>query len=324
MPGTVPLPGPAAMSPAPPHDQDPMADAFEKLAWDDLRVVRAIAETRTLPAAAAKLGVNHSTVFRRLRQIEEQLGIVLFERHRTGYVPTAAGEEIVALAGRLDEEITAVTRRLAGRGNSPAGELRVTTSDSLLVHLLTPLFARFRQACPDMCLDVVLTNQALNLSKRDADVAIRATGHPPENLVGRRLARIAWALYGRAIDFPIPLEGEPDLHGRVWVSLGDDLATVHAVRRVRAQVAPERIVYKVNTVLGAAEAVQAGIGIGYLPCFIADTMPTLTRLAPPDPALADDLWLLTHPDLRHAPRVRVFSDFLAREIGRWRRLLEGA
>src|SRR5690606_22776516 len=138
------------------------------------------------------------------------------------------------------------------------------------------------------------------------------------------LARIAWALYGRAADFPIPLaEGEPDLHGRDWVSLGDDLATVHAVRRVRAQVAPERIVYRVNTVLGAAEAVQAGIGIGYLPCFIADTMPALARLAPPDPALADDLWLLTHPDLRHAPRVRAFSDFLAREIGRWRRLIEG-
>ncbi|WP_159714046.1 LysR family transcriptional regulator [Geminicoccus flavidas] len=300
-----------------------MADTFETLAWDDLRLIRAVAAAQGLPAAAAKLSVNHSTVFRRLQRIEQQLGIILFERHRTGYVPTAAGEEIVALAGRLDEEITAVTRRLAGRGNSPAGELRVTTSDGLLVHLLTPLFARFRQACPDMCLDVVLTNQALNLSKRDADVAIRATRHPPENLVGRRMATIAWALYGRA-DLPVAAgPSEPDLAGRDWVSLGDDLTALEAARRVRARVAPERVVYKVSTVLGAAEAVQAGIGIGYLPCFIADTMPALARLAPPDPALADDLWLLTHPDLRHAPRVRAFSDFLAREIGRWRRLIEG-
>ncbi|WP_027133124.1 LysR family transcriptional regulator [Geminicoccus roseus] len=300
-----------------------MAEAFDRLAWDDLRLIQAVAEARGLPAAAAKIGVNHSTVFRRLRQIEELLGIALFERHRTGYVPTSAGEEIVALAGRLDEEITTVTRRLAGRGSAPAGELRVTTNDSLLVYLLTALFARFREACPDVRLDVVLTNQALNLSKRDADVAIRATDHPPENLVGRRLARIAWALYGRSEDFLATPEGGVDeLYRRHWVSLGDDLAALQVVRQVRERVPAERIAYKVNTVLGLAEAVQAGIGIGHLPCFIADPMPGLVRLAPPEPALAADLWLLTHPDLRQVPRIRVFSDFMAAEIGKRRRLIE--
>src|SRR3546814_11625025 len=90
--------------------------------------------------------------------------------------------------------ITAVTRKLAGRELQPAGELRVTTNDSLLVHLLTPHFAGFRRQCPDVRLDIVLSNQPLNLSKRDADVAIRATDAPPDNLVGRRIARIAWGL----------------------------------------------------------------------------------------------------------------------------------
>jgi DNA-binding transcriptional LysR family regulator len=315
---------PAALPSAPLCFGMAMAEPFERLAWDDLRLIQAVAQARGLPAAAAKIGVNHSTVFRRLRQIEELLGMALFERHRTGYVPTTAGEDIVALAERLDEEITAVTRRLAGRGAGPAGELRVTTSDSLLVHLLTPLFARFRAACPDVRLDIVLTNQALNLSKRDADVAIRATERPPENLVGRRLARIGWALYGRAVDFPAPSDGASDLYRRPWVSLGDDLAGLPTVRHVRKHVPPEQQVYKVNTVLGLAGAVEAGIGIGHLPCFIAGSMPSLVRLEEPDPAFADDLWLLTHPDLRHAPRVRVFSDFIAAEIARRRRLIEGS
>src|SRR5829696_4277791 len=181
-----------------------MADALRNLAWDDFRLVKAIADARGLAGAAERLGVNHSTMFRHLGQIEDALGVALFERHRTGYALTTAGEEMVALAERMDEDETAFTRKLAGRELSPAGELRVTTSDSLLVHLLTPLLARFRGQCPDVQLDIILGNQALNLSKRDADVAIRASDSPPETLVGRRVARIAWALYGRAADFRGP------------------------------------------------------------------------------------------------------------------------
>src|ERR671920_320232 len=146
---------------------------------------------------------------------------------------------------------------------SPAGELRVTTNDTLLTHLLTPLFARFCQRCPDVRLDVVLSNQALNLSKRDADVAIRATDTPPETLVGRRVATIAWAVYGRAADFPDGAGTDPaSLVARPWVALGDNLATLKAARYVRDRVPPELIAYRVNTVLGLAEAVEAGMGVG--------------------------------------------------------------
>ena len=224
-------------------------------------------------------------MFRRLGQIENALGIKLFERHRTGYVLTAAGEEMVALADRLDDDITAFTRKLAGSEMVPAGELRVTTNNSLLVHLLTPLFARLpAQICPDIRLDLVLSNQPLNLSQRDADVAIRATDKPPETLVGRRVARIAWALYGRSERFPrsgAAVSRRRCSSGR-WISLGDTFGTCKVVRYAREHVAPERIVYKVNTVLGLAEAVEAGLGIGHLPCFIADKRPGLRRLSPVD------------------------------------------
>ena len=294
------------------------------LAWDDFKLVRLIAEAKGLAGAAERLGVNHSTVFRRLGQLEEALGTKLFERHRTGYALTPAGEEMAALAERMDEDVVGFARKLAGQALSPAGELRVTTNDTLLVHLLTPLFARFCEQCPDVRLDIVLSNQALNLSKRDADVAIRATDNPPETLVGRRAATIAWALYGRAADFPTPDTVDlVSLYERPWVVLGDNLAILKAARFVRDRVAPERIVYKVNTVLGLTEAVEAGIGVGPLPCFIADARPALVRLSPPNPDFSTGLWLLTHPDLRHSARVRVFLDFLAAEIAKQRKYLEG-
>lgn len=301
------------------------AEPFGTLAWDEFRLVKAVADARGLPAAAAALGLDPSTVFRRLKQIETALGTPLFERHRTGYTLTPAGEEVAALADRLADDITTVTRRIVGRELTPAGELRVTTNDSLLVHLLTPLFARFALACPDIRLEVILGNQALNLSKRDADVAIRATDQPPDTLVGRRAARITWALYGRAADYPEPdgIRLDDLLAAARWISLGDTLAGLKAVKFVTSRVAPERIVYRVNSVLGLGEAVEAGLGIGHLPCFIGDARPSLTRLGPPTPEFGTDLWLLTHPDLRHSPRVRLFLDFLAEEIARRRDFIEG-
>lgn len=301
-----------------------MPNAASSIAWDDFRLIKAIAEARSLPAAAELVGLNHSTVFRRLGQIEESIGTRLFERHRSGYVPTPAGEEMAALAERLETDIAGFTRRLAGREIQPAGELRVTTNDTLLVELLTPLFATFMRQCPEIRLDVLLGNQALNLSKRDADVAIRATDSPPENLIGRRAARIGWALYGRSSDFPgAGVPAEESLRDRPWISLGDQFGAFKVVQHVQKTVAPEKVVYKINTVLGLTEAVEAGIGIGYLPCFIADKRPALRRLGPPQAGYAADLWLLTHPDLRQSPRVRLFLDFMAAELARLRPLMEG-
>ncbi len=305
-------------------DDDKMTPTPKKLSWDDFRLIKAIADQRALPAAAAALDLNHSTVFRRLGQIEDALGLKLFERHRSGYVATPAGDEMSRLAERVDEDITTFSRRLAGQEIKPAGELRVTTNDSLLVDMLTPVFAGFLARCPDIRLDILLSNQAMNLAKRDADVAIRATDDPPDTLVGRRAARIAWALYGRASDFPGTETIEPAAtRERNWVSLGEHFAAMKTVRYINQHVAPERIVYRVNSVLGLSEAVEAGIGIGFLPCFISDTKPGLTRLAAPEPAFSADLWLLTHPDLRHSPRVRLFLDYMATELGRMKPLIEG-
>src|SRR5215210_7488503 len=128
-----------------------------KLAWDDFRLVREIAGARGLAGAAERLDVNHSTVFRRLGRLEEALGLKLFERHRTGYDLTPAGEEMAALAERMDDDVASFARKVAGQALTPAGELRVTTNDTLLLHFLTPLFARFRRQCHNLRLDLVLS-----------------------------------------------------------------------------------------------------------------------------------------------------------------------
>lgn len=297
-----------------------------KLAWDDFRLIKAIADAGGLTGAAAALGVNHSTVFRRLGQIEEQLGHALFERRKTGYVATSAGEEMTTLASRIDDDVTAFGRRLAGRDLAPSGDLRVTTTDTLYLHVLLPIFAAFRAAHPLIRLDVVMASQTLNLSRRDADVAIRASDSPGETLVGRRLANLNWAVYARADAPATQAEAhEPKLlFKRDWVALGDPLGYVKAARYVRDHVPAERIALRSSAVLGLTEAVEHGIGIGPLPCFIADQRPGLVRLLPPDPDFSTGLWILTHPDIRHAPRVRAFMDFVGGELAKRKAVIEGA
>lgn len=301
-----------------------MATTSNALNWDDFRIIAVIAETQSLPGAAATLQIDHSTVFRRLNQIEATLGVKLFVRSRAGYAPTAAGEEIIAIATKLDEEITGLARRLKGREPEPSGELRLTTNDSLLIYLLTPMLARFRQKYPRIRVDVVVGNRALNLTKRDSDVAIRATDHPPETLVGRRLARINWGLYGRKTDFSgDDVVASADIADRDWVGLGESLAGIAAVRHLREAVAPERVALRIDTVLGLSEAIEAGLGIGHLPCFVGDSRAGLRRLGSRIEAFSTDLWLLTHEDLRHAARIRAFLDHMAEEIAACRGLIEG-
>lgn len=301
------------------------------LAWDDIRLVAAIAAAGTLPAAATRLGLDHSTVFRRLRRIDDALGTPAFERGRAGYNPTEAGAEIAALAARIEEDRDAVLRRVAGRAPSPAGEVRIATSDALLSGLLLPLLAEFGTACPDVRLDLVTGNTALNLSRRDADVAIRASNSPPDTLVGRRVARIAWAPYAATPPGAAPAHDALTADDAAlfaadapWVGFGDALSGLSAAAHLRAHLPDERrIAARFDTVGGLVAGVEAGLGRGLLPCFAAARRPALARLATPIDALATDLWLLTHPDLRQVPRVRVLLDFLAERLAALRPAIEG-
>jgi DNA-binding transcriptional LysR family regulator len=285
--------------------------------------VKAIGETGSLAAAAAATGINQSTVFRRLGQIEQSLGARLFDRRRTGYELSAAGAEVFALAQRVELDIVSVSSRLEGLEKAPEGVLRIATNDTLALHVLTPIFSEFRKLHPAVQIDLLIGNAALNLARGESDIAVRATNDPPENLVGRRVATIAWAPYGRVSEREKgALEGDA-LYRRAWVTYAEELASIKAARRVEAEVAPHDVAYRVNSVEGVAAAIDAGLGLGYLPCVVGDCSPTLTRVGAVDPTLSDELWLLTHPDLRKSGRVHAFLEFCAASIIRQRSIIEG-
>ena len=286
------------------------------VAWDEFRLVRAVAERGALAPAAAHLGINPSTAFRRLAAVEAALGTRLFERHRSGYVPTPAGEAMAAAAARMEEEVARFDREVADRALTPSGTLRVTAAATLVTDLLMPMLGRFRARYPAVQVDLVVSEEALNLSRRDADVALRATRDPPPNLVGRRIATIAWAVYGR-------VQAEPEAADAAWVSPSEAVAGGLFARFVAARAGSERVALRINTVQGLCEAIVEGVGIGPLPCYRGDRIAALRRLSGPEPDLAGSLWLLTHPDLRHAARVRAFMDHVAAEVAPLRPVLEG-
>ena len=228
---------------------------------------------------------------------------------------------MVQLAERMDEDIHTFERQVTGHDLRPSGELRITTNDTLVTHLLAGVLAAFRRAYPDIVLDLVVSNQSLNLSKRDADVAVRATDRPPDALVGRRVVGIAWAIFGPTGSATFDPR-EAARHD--WIGFGDNLAGLKAAKWLAEHAGREKIVYRSNTVLGLAEMAAAGIGLALIPCFIGGATEGLAQLAPADPTLESGLWLLTHPDLRATARVRAFMDFAAAEIGKRRKSIEGA
>lgn len=273
--------------------------------WDDFRLVRAIAEARSLVGAAESLGLNHSTVFRRLGQIEAALGRPLFERSRAGYSATSAGEEMVALANRMSDGVVEFERRLAGQDERPRGELRVTTTDSMFATLLAPMFASFRVAYPEIRVDIIVSNASLNLSRRDADVAIRATSEPPDTLVGRKVGPMAWGIYGKT---GTPLAScDPLGPEALYVGFGPPMEEIEAAVWISRNVPAARVVARVNTMHVAAVAAAAGVGLAILPRVVGDSMPELTCVSSRPPT-TNALWLLTHADLKGAARVRAFMD----------------
>lgn len=284
------------------------------IGWDDLRTLLAVAEQGSLAAAARSLGVNASTVFRRVKEFEEAHGLRLFDRLASGYQLTPGGEELLAAAREMKAVVSELERKLAGQDLRPEGELRVTTTDTLLHVVLPAILQRFRAAHPGIVLTVSGANTMANLAERDADVALRPTQQPPENLVGRRVCGIAYGLYG----VPGSMREGP------WVGPDASLAGSSVGRWMQAHVAPGAVALRTDSLLSLRQAARAGIGCAVLPCYLGDRTPGLVRLQPqPLEGLETSLWLLTHPDLRRTARVRSFTAFVADALVPLAPLLEG-
>ena len=294
----------------------------QSIEWDDLRYVLAVASAGSLASAARNLGVNHTTVLRRVSAFEQRLGVRLFERLPTGYVLTPGGEELIAAARHIDERVTELERKLTGRDLRLSGVMRVTTTDTLMGSILPEILAEFRAAHPGIQLEVALSNVMFNLTKRDADVAIRPAKDPPETLIGRRIADVAFAVYASP-RYLGKLRKIDDLAAHRWVAPDDSLADTTVAQWMRAELPDSEVALRADSFVALRQAAQAGLGLAALPCYLGDTSGELVRVHPPIAAMTTALWILTHADLRHTARIRAFTEFAADALGRRRALIEG-
>lgn len=296
--------------------------AHRALDWNDLRYVLAVHEAGSLAGAARSLGVNHTTVLRRMNAFEAELGVRLFERLPAGYVLTSAGEALLPAARSVAETITALERRIAGQDLRLSGSLRVATTDTLALSVLSPHLARFRADHGGVELEVSTSNTMANLTQRDADVAIRPALDPPESLVGRRVCSVALAVYAS----PAYLKKTPArrrLEDHVWVAPDDSLASTSVSRYLRRELAGVTISLRADSYMVLRDAAVSGLGVAALPCYLGDRSPGLVRVRDPLPQLATELWILTHEDLRNTARVRAFVDFMAAALASQRSSIEG-
>ena len=289
--------------------------------WDDLRFFLAVARARSVSGAARALGVNHATVSRRIQGFEDRVGARLFERLAGGWLPTPVGEEMLATASRVEEEMHALDRRVAGTDTRLSGKLRVTLSDAAALAVIDDLRG-FAEAYPGIDLQVMVSYALTNLTRREADVAIRVTPKPAEHLVGRRVGSTVVSLFGTA-GLLSGWQPEMGLDKLPWLGWDERIAAFGGAAWTSEHVPDARLVASFDSVLVAYHAVREGMGVCFLPCALGDRDQTLRRVDPGLLLPGLPIWILTHPDLRDTARVRAFMQFMVQAMSRTRDLREG-
>lgn len=295
--------------------------AIMRMDWNDLRFVKAIADNSNVADAATKLMVHQSTVFRRLNAIEKNLGVRLFERLPNGYVMTMAGEDFYRAAERIETDISALNRRISGQDMRPSGTIRVTMSDALLSGLLAPCLAKFRSEYPEIKLEVIASGEMLNLTRRDADIAIRTTKQPLETLVGRKVCRVATAVYSS--QEYLQTYPKLSLEQHDWIGFDESVIESATARWFKENIPDAEFPYRFNSCLGILASLRENTGLALLACYLGDSDRNLTRILPPIAQLSKELWILTHEDLRGVTRIRIFIDFVASFLASKVNLIEG-
>ncbi|HDW2023270.1 TPA: LysR family transcriptional regulator [Enterobacter ludwigii] len=295
----------------------------QNFSWDDLKTVMAIGEHGNLSRAADALGINHSTLFRRLGAIETSLALALFLRRRTHYVPTKAGTALIALGHRIEEDIHYVLQNIEEDECGFSGEIRVTTSDALLQDYLNPLIASFSRVNPHITFQVSTGNESVNLFDGGADIAFRATRDIPEHLSGRKVGSAFWAVYGLREQWEKKQVNAMALTEHRWVSFHYAMSKLNAFLWIEKNIPEKNITFRGDSVLSVASAISSGIGIGLLPCMHGNQIDKLAQISPIAEGLGEDIWLLAHPDVRKSAKIREFMNHCSHYLAENRKRIFG-
>ena len=273
--------------------------------WDDMRTVLALVRAGTLAGASEALGVSYTTVARRVQRAETMLGQSLFERHPEGYLPKAAAQDMAVTAARMEDQEHKLLRRMAGQDHNLSGSLTLTVPQLLIHAHLAPLLTRFADLYPDIDLVVKAGNDLLDLTRREADLAIRISADPGDTLVGRQLVT------QRSACFATPEIAERAAHDPQapldWILYTDHKSPPkvawahHPNTRIRG---------RFNDMMTMMAAAQAGLGALRMPIFLGRTAQGLVPLAEVPTTPYAPVWMLSHRDLQHSRKVAALKDLL--------------
>ncbi|MDP3650832.1 MAG: LysR family transcriptional regulator [Rhodoferax sp.] len=284
-----------------------------KLSTSDLEVVLALARTGTLAAAGERLSIDASTVFRAVQKVERGLGQRLFERSRAGYAPAELAQQLAGYAEQMEAQLEAARSAVQSQPEQVSGAVRISTTDTVLHALLAPALQPLQTLHPLLAFELHAGNELASLTRRDADIALRATRHPPQHLVGKHIGPIRVAVFA-AHKGGVAHFDEKVAHQAPWIAPDDALPEHPSVvwrKKHFPKVAPR---YRVNSILTVAELVSQGLGLGILPLFLAQGRSDLRQLTGVLDACQTELWLLTHTESRHLRRVSAVYTYLAQNL----------
>jgi DNA-binding transcriptional LysR family regulator len=279
---------------------------MQHINWDNLRYVLMVANKGSVAAAARELEVNRTTVLRRIDRFQENLNCRIFDRGKAGYALTPEAEKMINAAREVENTLFNMQRQIAGHELKLEGELRVTTTDSFMLSVLGPHLASFRQKHPHIIVDLLVTNSILDLNRRDADVAIRPTGQPDANLVGRRLCDVEFGIYAT----PGFLSDVDQKHvfSERWIGFADSLMVTPIGSWFGATIDNRNVCMRCDSFVSVRVAAEVGVGFALLPRLLGDRSPLLRQAEVSVDELTTGLWILTHPDLVRSARVNAFVE----------------
>lgn len=294
--------------------------------WDGIRYFLEVARTQRASGAALRLGVQHSTVARRIRALEQELGVVLFEKSRVnGFTLTDDGTRFFTYAEQIESTLLAAQENLSGQSQTLSGHLRVGSTEGFGNYVLTPLMMDFQQRYPALTLDIMPVPRFISLSKREADIAIALERPQRGPYLCTKLADYTLKLYGTR-DYltrhPV-IRQKQDLTQHTFIGYVEELLFSDRLRYLEDIVATSRVIFRSTSVIAQYHAALRGQSLTILPCFMAEQDPRLHAVLDQDIRITRSFWMYCHEDLRQTRRVMALWDYLKEAITLNRGLLEG-
>jgi len=296
--------------------------ATRALEWNDLAVILAICRTQSLSGAARSLGKTHSTIFRNINAIEQKTGVRFFDRFSHGYMMTDAGRTAMQYAERIENEFHALGLEVLGQDTELRGRIRVTCPEAFAEEHAPGIIAQFCRDHPEIQVELVPGHGAVDLNRREAEVAIRATRAPPDSSFGRCVCDFRFAVFASA--GYLAKAGHRPLAQHPFCLIEGTLPWLVPMVWKSAELAEGKTVFQCRASRAVQNAAAEGLGLTFLPCYVGDADPRLSRASDTIASLDMKLWVLTHPDLRNTARVRALMSHLYDAIGRDADLFAGA